>query len=245
MAIFEDLGGVFLESYQALLSVMPPFMQTFLKFFLIALLIVVYAIFIWKFYKSVSKKNLIGLNLSQYNKSKHALITKLTAGVLYLLEYILILPILIFIWFSFFTVFLILLTENVNTGTILILSATTIAAIRMIAYHSEELSRDVAKLVPLTLLATSLLTPGFFSVERIIGHFKEIPIIFSDILTYLFLIIFLEIVLRFFDFMLSLFYGKDIISSEDEEDKENNSDSDEQEEVKKELAKPAKVKKKK
>lgn len=243
--VFEDLGTALLEAYQALLSVMPPFMQTFLKFFLIALLIVVYAIFIWKFYKSVSKKNLIGLNLSKYNTSKSPFLTKFVAGVLYLLEYILILPFLIFIWFSFFTVFLILLTESVDTGTILILSATTIAAIRMISYHSEELSRDVAKLVPLTLLATSLLTPGFFSVERIIGHFKEIPLVFSDILTYLFLIILLEIVLRLFDFILSLFYGQDIVSSEDKEKQEENSNSEDEEEVKKELAKPAKVKKKK
>jgi hypothetical protein len=240
MDIFGQLGDILLEAYTSLIGVLPPFVQKFLGFFLIALLIVVYAMFIWKFYRSVAKKNLIGLDLNKYNKSKHPVITKLIAGGLYFLEYILILPFLIFIWFAFFTIFLILLTEVSETSTILILSATTIAAIRMIAYHNEDLSKDVAKLVPFTLLATSLLNPNFFSVERVLGHIQKIPVAFVDIFTYLFLIIILELVLRLFDFVLSLFsLGTEVKKEEEEKDVE------EEEEVKKELAKPARVKKEK
>jgi len=245
MGVFGQLGDVFLEAYQALVNILPPTMQLFLKFFVLALLIVIYSLFIWKFYRSIAKKNLIGLDLNKYNKSKHPVVTKIVAGALYFVEYILILPFLIFVWFTFFTIFLILLTENLETGTLLILSGTTIAAIRMIAYHSEDLSKDVAKLIPFTLLATSLLNPDFFSVERVINHFKEIPLVFSDILTYLLLIIVLELILRMFDFVLSLFYAQDIVAKKTQEKEEEEVTPEEEEEVKKELAKPAKVKKKK
>jgi hypothetical protein len=247
MDVFGQLGDILLEAYASLVSVMPPFVQKFLSFFLIALLIVVYAMFIWKFYRSVAKKNLIGLDLNKYNKSKHPVITKLIAGALYFLEYILILPFLIFVWFAFFTIFLILLTEGLETGTLLILSATTIAAIRMIAYHSEDLSKDVAKLVPFTLLATSLLNPDFFSVERVLGHIQEIPLAFGDVFTYLFLIIILELVLRLFDFVLSLFsMGTEEVSKKvEEKEEEEGKDVEEEEKIKKELAKPARVKKEK
>lgn len=215
--VFQEVGSVLTEAYNSLIGILPPIAREFLSFILIAFLMVLYSIFIWKFYKSVSKKNLIDLNLNKYNTSGHPFFTKLVAGTLYFIEYILILPFLIFLWFAFFSIFLILLAETGTTSTLLILAATTIAAIRMISYYSENLAQDVAKLVPFTLLATSLLNPNFFSVERVLGHIQEIPAVFSNILTYLALIIFLELILRFFDFIFSLFGISD--STEEENSK--------------------------
>ena len=205
MAVFQGIGEVLLAAYESLISAVPITVQLFIKFFVLALLIVLYALFVWKFYQSIGKKNLIELNLSKYNKSKHPFFEKLLAGALFLLEYIIIIPIAIFLWFASFTIFLILLTENVSINLVLILSATTIAAIRMISYHNEDLAKEVAKLVPFVLLATSLPTPGFFSVERILGQIKNIPSGFGSILIYLMFIIFLEVVLRALDFIISIF----------------------------------------
>ena len=112
--VFSEAGNILLDAYLTVIGFFPPIAQKFISFFLIALLIVLYAIFIWKFYKSIAKKNLIGLDLSRYNKAKHPVLVKLVAAGLYFIEYILILPFLIFLWFAFFTVFLILLTENIK-----------------------------------------------------------------------------------------------------------------------------------
>jgi len=115
------------------------------------------------------------------------------------------LPFLIFFWFAIFTTFLIFLTENLEIQNLLIISATIIAAIRMTAYYNENLSKDLAKLLPFTLLAVSVLSPDFFNIERILSHFSRIPEFFNQIIVYLLFIIFLEILLRFFEFVFSLF----------------------------------------
>jgi len=203
--VINDLGANILEIYTSFSSTLPPFAQSFINLFLIVLLISLYAVFVWKFYRFIATKNIIELNLNKYNRSKHPTVEKLFAGGLYFIEYIVIMPFLIFFWFSIFTIFLIFLTDSVETSLLLIISATIIGAIRMTSYYKEDLAKDLAKLVPFTLLAVSLLNPGFFSIERIIGQFSELTNFFGSISTYLIFIIIIEIILRFFDFLFSLF----------------------------------------
>lgn len=217
--VFESIGSGLSVVYNAIIDALPISVQKFVAFFIIALGIVVYSIFVWKFYRSIAKKNLIKLNLNKYNKSTHPLATKLIAGALYLAEYILILPLLIFLWFTIFTILLIFITEDLSINTLLIISATVIAAIRMTSYYTEDLSKEIAKLIPFTLLATSLLTPKFFSVTRVFSLFSEIPTLFGEIGIYLFFIIILEIVLRGFDFLFSLFdWDESILKKKKDED---------------------------
>lgn len=212
---FKAIGERLIELYNELMGFLPSYVGNFFNFLILVLLVVLYAIIIWKFYRFVSKKNLIELNLNQYNKSEHPLIAKVIAGAFYLLEYIIILPFIIFIWFSVFTLFLIFLTENLEISTVLITSATIVAAIRMTSYYKEELAKDLAKLLPFMLLAISILNPNFFNVERILGHFSEIPGFLNNIIIYLAFIIVLEVILRLFEFIFSIFELEDKTSGED------------------------------
>ena len=214
--VFSNLGVTLSEAYNLFSSSLPLFFQNFLNLLLILLLVVTFSIFIWKFYRFISTKNLIELNLNQYNRTEHPLLTKLLAGGFYLFEYIIILPFLIFFWFSIFTIFLALLTQKIDISLLLVLSATIIAAIRMTSYYKEDLAKDLAKLVPFTLLAVSLLNPDFFSFERILTNFLGIQNYFAEIFTYLTFIITLEIVLRFFDFIFSLFGLEERVAEEAE-----------------------------
>lgn len=193
------------ETYNLFVASLPQWAQHFISFFLLALLILIYAVFIWKFYRWIATKNLLELNLNKYNKSQHPAMAKMVAGAFYLLEYIVILPFLIFFWFLIFTVFLLLLTENLPVGNLLIISATIIAAIRMTAYYNEDLSKDLAKLVPFTLLGISIINPNFFDIGRIISQISEIPQFINQIVFYLIFIVVLEIVLRVFEFAFSIF----------------------------------------
>lgn len=193
------------EAYNLFVASLPQWAQHFISFFLLSLLILIYAVFIWKFYRWIATKNLLELNLNKYNKSQHPVMAKMLAGVFYLLEYIIILPFLIFFWFLIFTVFLLVLTTNLPVGTLLIISATIIAAIRMTAYYNEDLSKDLAKLVPFTLLGVSIINPNFFDVGRIISQISEIPQFIDQIIFYLIFIVALEIVLRIFEFAFSIF----------------------------------------
>lgn len=219
---FENIGTDFFNAYTSLLSSFPLAGQKFISFLFIVILVVIYAIFIWKFYQSISTKNLLELNLNQYNKSERPLFAKILAVTFYVLEYIIIFPALIFIWFSVFTLFLILLTENLPTETLLLISATVIAAIRLTSYYKKKLSEDLAKLVPFTLLAISLVNPDFFSIERIFNQFRELSMIFNDLLIYLVFIIIIEAILRSIDLLFSYFKIKEDVDEEGDtkEDKE-------------------------
>ena len=204
----EVTSGIFFEiikAYNSLMSILPFGTRSFINLFLLVILIVAYSIIMWKFHKFISAKNIFGLNLNKYNNSNHPLWEKTLAGALYLVEYIVIIPFLIFFWFAVFTFFLSLLTSGIEVGTILLISALIVAAIRMTSYYKEDLSKELAKLLPLNLLAIAMLTPRFFDVERIISNFSGISGFFNEITFYIFFIIILEIVLRFFDFIFSLF----------------------------------------
>lgn len=206
--VVNGFSAGILEVYNSFLSVLPLRAQAFINLFLLVFLVVLYSVFIWKFYRFISTKNILGLNLNKYNKSKHPFFAKLFAGLLYLVEYVIILPFLIFFWFSIFTIFLIFLTEDLSVSTVLIISATIIASIRVTSYipkYGENLSKELAKLLPFTLLAVSLLSPNFFNIERIFSHIQELPGFFGQITTYLIFIILFEVILRFFDFIFSLF----------------------------------------
>ncbi|MCX6749661.1 MAG: hypothetical protein NTW17_02870 [Candidatus Pacearchaeota archaeon] len=213
MVIGELVSGL-IEGYTGFLSVIPPFYQSFINLFFLAVLIMIYAIFIWKFHIFISHKNIFKLNLSKlgkYDKAERPFLAKITAAGLYLLEYIIIIPILVFFWFSVFALFMMLVLE-LELSVILFVSAAIVAAIRMTSYipkYGESTSRELAKLLPFNLMAFALITPGFFNAERILSNFNEIGGFSSSVLNYLLFIIILETLLRFFEFIFSLFNLED------------------------------------
>jgi len=221
------IGDVLTEAYNFVTTGMPAWGKSFVGLFLIVILIFLYSIAVWKFYRFIAKKDIIELNLSQYNKYKNEFLEKAADSILYIVEYILVLPFVIFFWFSLFTLFLIFLTENIPLNSLLIISATITAAIRMLAYHNENIAKEVAKILPFMLLAVSILNPQFFSIERIFGQFSQITGFFGEIAIYLVFIIILELVLRFFYFIFSLFGLSD---EELEETRKKSMEEDDEEE---------------
>lgn len=203
--VVAGFGGEILSIYNSFLGTIPEFWQTFFQLFIMVLLVVIYSIFIWKFYRYISAKNFLGLDLRKYNKSQNPFFEKLLKGGLYFVEYIIVLPFLIFFWFFVFTLFLVFLTESLTINQVLIVSAIIIASIRMTSYYKEDLSKDLAKMLPFTLLAIALINPDFFDFTRIINSLNQIPEFLTLVFYYLIFIIILEIILRFFDLILSIF----------------------------------------
>lgn len=199
--VIETISQAANSFYNYFLSLLPERAQSFISLFFLILIIFLYAVFIWKFYRFISKKNIISLDLRQYNKSQHPVLSKMWNSLLYVLEYIIILPFLIFFWFGVFTLFLIFLTEDLPIQSILIISATIVGAVRMASYYKEDISKEIAKLLPFTLLAVSMTKAGFFNFQRIITNIAQLPAFFNNILNYLIFIIILEIILRAFDLL--------------------------------------------
>ena len=198
-------SSALLDSYQLVISTLPPIFQNFVNLFLIVFIIFIYSVFIWRFHKFIAHKNIFGLNLNKYNLSEEPAMQKFLHGSFYFLEYMIILPFIILFWFGILAVFLISLTENLEISAILIISATVVASIRMAAYYREDVAREIAKLLPFTLLAVSLTNPGFFDISRIISQFSQIFLSFGQIAGYVLFVVTVEFILRFFDFTFSLF----------------------------------------
>ncbi|MFA5019687.1 MAG: hypothetical protein WC533_01165 [Candidatus Pacearchaeota archaeon] len=159
-------------------------------------LVIAYSIFIWKFHKFLSKRDILELDLSQYNNVEHELLNKLLEIFLYIVEYIVILPILVLFWFFVMAVIILLLAREQQIGSILMISACIISVIRIIAYYNEELAKDLAKLLPFNFLAIALVTSGFFDSGPVISKISQIPSIFEYTFVYLFVIMAIEFLMR-------------------------------------------------
>jgi hypothetical protein len=190
--------------YSIFVSTLPAPLDTFVNLFLLVVLIVAYSIIIWYTYRFIARKDIIGLNLNQYNRFEHAFLVKTLASFFFIIEYIIILPLLIFFWFALFGFLLSLIVESSDVNLILKLSAVVVASVRMAAYFKEDLAQEIAKLMPFNILAFSLISLNFLSTERLGERLAQIPD-FYLVAQFLLFIIFLEFLLRMFDFIFTLF----------------------------------------
>lgn len=196
------------ETYNSVMNVLPWWGQDFIKLFFMTCVVFAFAFFIWKFYTSLAKKNIFGLNLRQYTGEDDYFLIRLLRGFFYVLEYLIVLPFIIFFWFSVLAVLLILVTD-VPLGDVLMISAVVVVVIRMTAYAKKgELAKELGKLIPFMLLTAAILEPNFFDLQRVISQFAVFPEFFNKAIVYLIFIVILEIFLRLFDFIFSLF-GQD------------------------------------
>lgn len=186
--------------------------ENYQKVSLVAIYILVisfYSIFVWKVYKLISKKDIISLNLKQYNSLEHPTIEKLWAGFLYFFEYIIILPFLILFWYAFFSLTLLLFSEGLSIERILLLSAAVVGSIRVLAYYKHELSAEIAKLLPLTILGLMMLSPSFMELSNLSEAINQIPDLFLSIGYALIFVASLEVILRFLDLFKRIIVNDD------------------------------------
>jgi len=170
-------------------------------------IIVIYSVFVFYFYRFLAKKNLIELNLGQYNQYQNPALLKFFAAIFYIIEYLVILPVLTFFWFAVLAILILVLSKGLDASTILLISAALVAAVRITAYVSEDLSKDLAKMLPFTLLAIAITTAGFFDVSALILRIQEIPSLFSHIPYYLLFIVIVELIMRVGDAVQSIIHS--------------------------------------
>lgn len=195
----EFPNASFFRSYLGELSSSGLLQSTLFQIFTFTAIILVYSLFVFYSYRLFSKKNLFDFNFSQYLNTDHAAITSLFGFLVYLLEYLIILPFFIVIWFSFYSIFLLILARNLEVQTILLICTALIASIRISSFTNENLSQDLAKMLPFTLLALALMGERFFSLELIIDRILTIPTLFSLIPIYLVFLFIIEFLFRFVD----------------------------------------------
>ena len=68
----EALGSVTVAFNEQI----PDLYKPFVILAIYTIIIAIYSIFIWKFYKFLAKRNIIELNLSQYSRTEHPFLNK-------------------------------------------------------------------------------------------------------------------------------------------------------------------------
>ena len=185
-----------IENIFQFFDALPENYRVYLNLGIFIVLVTLYAIFIWKFHRFLGKRDLLELNLNQYNTSDHPVGNKIFAVLLFIIEYIIILPIVVFFWFVVMALILLILAQDQSISNILLISAVIVGSVRISSYYKEDLARELAKLFPLTILAVAVSTPGFLDFENTISKLSVIPSLFSQVIVYLFVIAILEFFLR-------------------------------------------------
>jgi len=201
-----------LNYFQGILDSIPEDQKLFVSLVVYTLLIFMYSLFIWKFYRFLASREIIQLNLKQYNYSGHPGIEKAIAMALYTLEYLIVLPFLVVFWFAILSIFLLVLSESQNTQQILLVSAAIIASTRLTAYVSEDLAKDLAKILPFTVLAAFILSAEFFDTSGVLTKISQIPGLLGEIAIFLVFIFIIEFILR------ALFSFVELLRSGNEDD---------------------------
>jgi len=170
----------------------------------------IYSFFIFKFYRYVAKRDIFKLNVIKKDGSRKKGFHKFISGLTYTFKYVFFLPIVIFFWFIVLSIILAFLSKQEGAQIVLLISIALIATIRIMAYYDEDLSKDLAKMLPFALLGIFLVDISFFSVETSLNAISQIPTLWNILIYYLIFLIFLELVLRmFYGIYKSLLYKKE------------------------------------
>lgn len=198
-----------INNFLAYVYSLPEIYQNIFTVAVYMILIFIYSTFIWKVHKVISRKDIISLNLRQYNSFDHPTLNKLFAGILYFIEYIIVLPFLILFWYILFALVLVFFSEIASIEQILLLSAAVVGSIRLLAYYNHEISAEVAKLLPFTILAITLLSHKLIDIARFNETIRVIGDFAIFVVYALVFIIVLEIILRFLDLFKRIIMGND------------------------------------
>lgn len=158
--------------------------------------IVFYAMITFNFYRFLGARDLFKLDLGQYSDFETTSTRNFFKVIFYVLEFVFILPIIVFFWFFIVSVILLLLSETKDVSSILVASMALVASIRITSYYNEDLSKDLAKLMPLVLLGVFLPDVSSFSISSSFSFLVDFKIFWSQIVSYLGLVIIIEVGLR-------------------------------------------------
>jgi hypothetical protein len=151
-----------------------------------------YSVFVFAFYRFLARRDIVTANLNRYNKKGY----KLLRAILYLFQHVLLFPILTVCWGAVLVVILALLGKDQPAENILLVTVALISAIRATAYVTEDLSRDLAKMLPFAVLGLYLVNKSYVSLSVSSGVLKDIPDYWEVIVYYIIFVVALEFVLK-------------------------------------------------
>ncbi|MFH1750197.1 MAG: hypothetical protein ABH863_00810 [Candidatus Micrarchaeota archaeon] len=200
MGIEEQAMGLMAPLAEAIGSVFA-FLQTYLgsnvmNLLILAAAIALYAIIVGMFYKRLSKRELFTRPLGNRGQQMPGGFSRLIAAIWQLIKYAIIFPIITFLWFLFLATFLFFLSRTHTVENVLVISIAVVIAIRIAAYIDEDISVDLAKMLPLGMLGVFLVDPTVFSKDLLVERLTELARLIPVSLSYFYVMILFELFLK-------------------------------------------------
>jgi hypothetical protein len=196
--VLEIIGNFILTIENGVNVVLPHVFTSFPEFIIFTLGIALYGIIIYNFYRLASKRDIFHLGFIEKHRKKKAsrAHSKIFNFSLSMLKYGMIFPLVVFFWFAGFSVMLFFLAKSISIEMILLISMVIVSAIRITSYYSEDLSRDLAKTLPFTILAIAVMDPNFFSFSMVFSRIETVGVFVPKMIAYVLFTVSIEWLLR-------------------------------------------------
>tara|TARA_B110000008_G_scaffold106585_1_gene109491 strand:+ start:647 stop:1429 length:783 start_codon:yes stop_codon:yes gene_type:complete len=155
-----------------------------------------YSIFVFVFYRNLAKRDLITLNLDKYSNNLTGKIKKYIKSITFVIQYILIIPILLTFWTLVLAIILTLLSPDADHSRNALIATSVVGSVRILSYWTEDLSRDVAKMLPFGVLGVFLVGDAQVQISEIKELLESLEEIATSFISSLFLIAVVEGILR-------------------------------------------------
>jgi len=162
----------------------------------------VYAFFIFKFYRFLARREIFQLKILDKD-SGYKGFRAFIHWIGYLFKYLIVFPLFLGFWVIVLSAILAFLAKNNTIESILLISVALVGVIRVMAYYDEDLSKDLAKMMPFALLGVFLVDISYFSASNSLNSIMQIFISWKLLVYYLIILILIEFILR----ILYLIFG--------------------------------------
>lgn len=159
-------------------------LSLFTWLFSLIIMIAIYSVVIYHFYRYIARRDCFKPSEKKYSKA------------IGFLKYTFLFPFVAMLFFIGFSVILIFLTDSYEISQILYTAFALVMAIRITSYYTEDLSKDVAKMLPFAILGVFLIDSSYFSIETVTARINTLPDYINEIIQFLILIILVEWILR-------------------------------------------------
>ena len=155
---------------------------------------VAYGIFIWHFYRLIAKREIVSLTLQKYHTGGK----RLTSLIVYIAKYVIVFPLVVTAWFFAYSLFMFFLAPDIDQDFVFLIVISLVVAIRMAAYYKEDLSKDLAKMIPFSLLGIFLVNTTLFTIDQFVDRLDDFIPFIGQIAAFVLFAIGVEAVLRIF-----------------------------------------------
>ena len=170
--------------------------------------IAAYSGFVFMFYRLLAKRDLLTLDLKRYEDSMIGRIRVFFRSLLFVAQYVLLIPILIGFWTVVMATILTLLSDSSDHTRNAMIATSVVGGVRILAYWTEDLSRDVAKMLPFAVLGVFLVGSTSVNFSEFKALYSNLPELADAYLNSLILLSILETVLRVGHVVKDLFGGQ-------------------------------------